>query len=43
MLELVILTVELLDIVPGGIGHRVTGKPLLTRFHELLGPCVTGA
>ena len=28
--------------LPGCISHTVSGKPLLARFHELLGPCVGG-
>ena len=31
-----------MDLLPGGIAHRVTGQPLLARLHEFLDSGVVG-
>jgi hypothetical protein len=38
LLQIVILPLEVLDLLAGGISDRIPGETLFTRFHEFLGP-----
>ena len=40
LLQVTVLTFELLDLLPGGIPHRVACQPFLPGLHELFGPGV---
>ena len=38
-----VLPLEVLDLLTGGVSYRVSGETLFTRFHELLGPGIEDA
>ena len=42
LFELYALALELVDLMACGVPDHVTGQPLLTGLHELLGPGIVG-
>ena len=42
MLQISVISLELLNLLPGGVSHRVPARSLLASLDELLGPRIEG-
>ena len=43
LFQTVVLPLEVLDLLTGGVSHRVPGETLFPRFHEFPGPDIEDA
>ena len=43
LFQIVVLSLEVFDLLTGGVSYRIPGETLFPRFHELLGPGIEDA